>query len=47
MRVTVRLEVRNNLARRAGVERFLNDVTAEVQDGKIVAYSGLLDASDP
>src|SRR5258708_25457010 len=47
MRVTVRLEIRSNLGRRAGVERFINDVTAEVQDGKIVAYSGVLDVSDP
>jgi len=47
MRVTVRIEIRSNLGRRAGVERFINDVTAEVQDGKIVAYSGVLDVSDP
>ena len=47
MRVTVRVEVRSNLGRRAGVERFINDVTAEVQDGKIVSYSGVLDVSDP
>ncbi len=47
MRVTVRVEIRSNLGRRAGVERFINDVTAEVQDGKIVAYSGVLDVSDP
>src|SRR5258708_40328222 len=47
MRVTVRLEIRSNVGRRAGGERFINDVTAEVQDGKIVAYSGVLDVSDP
>src|SRR5258707_328282 len=47
MRVTVRLEIRSNLGRRAVVQQSITDVTAEVQDGKIVAYSGVLDVSDP
>ncbi len=47
MTVTLRVQIRNNLARRAGVDRFIVDVTTDVQDGKIVAYRAVLDASDP
>jgi hypothetical protein len=45
--VTLQLEVRNNLTKLAGIDRFLNDISAEVQNGKIVAYKASITVSDP
>jgi hypothetical protein len=45
--VKVRVETTSDLARAAGVDRWVLNLTAEVRDGKIVRSVGLLDPSDP
>jgi ketosteroid isomerase-like protein len=45
--VTLQLEVRNKITKQIGIDRFLNDISAEVRDGKIVAYKAALVPTDP
>lgn len=45
--VRVRTEVTSDLARAAGIDRWVTDLTAQVQGGQIVSLVGLLDPSDP
>lgn len=45
--VTLQIEVRNGITRRIGIDRFLNDISAEVRDGKIVTYNAVSVPSDP
>jgi ketosteroid isomerase-like protein len=45
--VTLQIEVRNRITQQIGIDRFLNDVSAEVRDGKIVAYTAASVPSDP
>ena len=45
--VRVRTEVTSDLARAAGIDRWVTDLTAQVQGGEIVSLVGLLDPSDP
>jgi ketosteroid isomerase-like protein len=45
--VTLQLEVRNDVSKLAGIDRFLNDITADVKDGKIVAYKASIVPEDP
>ena len=44
--VVVRIEVRSDLIRRAGVERVVNTVTLEVRGAQLASYVGVPDASD-
>ncbi|MBI2320964.1 MAG: nuclear transport factor 2 family protein [Chloroflexi bacterium] len=45
--VTVRLELRGNAIRAAGVERIVNSVTVEVRGDKFVAFRVRFDTNDP
>ena len=45
--VRARLEARNDLTRRAGIDRFINDVTVELRDSMIARTRAVSDASDP
>jgi hypothetical protein len=45
--VTLQIEVRNKITRQIGIDRFLNDVSAEVRDGNIITYKAVSVASDP
>jgi ketosteroid isomerase-like protein len=45
--VTLQIEVRNNITQQIGIDRFLNDISAEVRDGKIVTYKAGSIPSDP
>ena len=45
--VRVRTEVTSDLARAAGIDRWVTNLTAVVQGGEIVSLVGLLDPTDP
>lgn len=45
--VTAKLEVRNDLTRRAGVDRFTGSDRVKVKNGKIVEFAFLRDEQDP
>lgn len=45
--VRVRTEVTSDLARAAGIDRWVTNLTAQVQGGEIVSLVGLLDPTDP
>jgi ketosteroid isomerase-like protein len=45
--VTFQIEVRNNITRLAGIDRFLNAITADIRDGKIVTYQAVSLPDDP
>ena len=45
--VTLQIEVRNRITRQIGIDRFLNDIKAEVRDGKIVTYTAASVPNDP
>jgi limonene-1,2-epoxide hydrolase len=44
--VRARVEARNDLTRAAGVDRSLNDLTADVQGGKITTWRSIVDTND-
>jgi ketosteroid isomerase-like protein len=45
--VTLQIEVRNKITRQIGIDRFLNDISAEVRDGKIRTYKAVSVPTDP